>query len=300
LFESIKSAFKNFSQGLTTRGLSDEEIQEATERLLRALLKSDVPYDVARTLVGDIRSGLTDIKMRRLDRAEKYINDRVRQAIAQTLSSLRTKDFYSVVAKTVEAKDLCIIVFFGVNGSGKTTTIAKVAKRLEDKGFRVLMVAADTFRAGAIEQLKVHGERINIPVYYSKYGSDPASVAFAAIQEAKKLKCNVVLVDTAGRMNTDADLMAQMQKIVRVTKPDIRVFVGDALVGNDSLNQLTSFDRAVGIDGVILTKMDADAKGGIVFAVAGFKEKQIYFFGTGQDYDSLEEFNPEVILKKLF
>lgn len=300
MFESIKNAFRNFSQSLTTRELSEGEIEGAAKGLLQALLRSDVPYDVATSLVNDIRARLGDVKIKRMDDAEKYIDAKIRQAITQSLSSMHTTDFYFLVTKAIEAKGVCTIVFFGVNGSGKTTTIAKIAKKLEDKGFKTLMVAADTFRAGAIEQLRVHGERLNIPVYYSKYGSDPASVAFGAIQEAKKLQKNAVLVDTAGRMNTDADLMAQMQKIVKVTKPDIRVFVGDALVGNDSLNQLTSFDRVVGIDGVILTKMDADAKGGIVFSVAGLRGKQIFFLGTGQDYDSLEEFTPEVILKKLF
>lgn len=300
MFESIKKAFSDLSKAVLTRGVSEKELDEIVGQVERELIAADVAYEVAVMVGQAVREAARDVRVGRFQDAREAVMVRVQQVLADILRASAGASFLGLVEEAVRKKGLCVVVFFGVNGSGKTTTIAKVGHALRSAGYRPLLVAADTFRAGAIEQLVEHSKKTGVPVYAGRYGADPASIAFGAIQEAKSKGYNVVLVDTAGRMHTDADLMDEMRKIVRVAKPDIRVFVGEALVGNDAVNQLKEFNEKVGIDGVILTKMDADAKGGVVFTVSKLLGKPIYFIGVGQGYGDLEEFRPEVVLKKLF
>jgi len=300
VFESLKKAIKNFSDSITTRELSEKEIESAVNEFVHELIQNDVAYDVAIEIANEIRLSLKDVKIGRFTNSHTIIESKMKESLTKILEIVKPPDFYQLVSSIIKEKGLCTVVFFGVNGSGKTTTIAKLAFKLKEKGFLPIIAAADTFRAGAIEQIKSHAEKIGVPVYLSKYGSDPASVAFGCVQEARKNKRNVVLIDTAGRMNTDTDLIQEMKKIVRVSKPDLKIFVGDSLVGNDAVNQIRTFNSDIGIDGVIITKMDADSHGGLIFSVARIIKKPIYFIGIGQDYSSLIEFSPEVILKKLF
>ncbi len=300
MFEVLKKVFSNVSQSITTREISDKEINEIQNNLQHELVKADVAYDVAVMVSEAVKQAVADFRVGRLQDAKQAVKTRVQQVLRSILEASAGVNFYSLIESTVKSKGICVVVFFGVNGSGKTTTIAKIGYNLRSRGFRPLLVAADTFRAGAIEQLIEHSQKAGVPVYVGKYGADPASIGFGAIQEARTKGYNVVLIDTAGRMHTDSDLMDQMKKIVRVTKPDLKVFVGEALVGNDATNQLKEFNEKVGIDGVVLTKMDADARGGVVFTVSSLVKKPIYFLGVGQGYSDLEEFNPEVVLKKLF
>ena len=300
VFESLKKVFSNVSQAVLTREVSEKELEEVLGELQRELLGADVAYEVTLMVSQAVREAVAEVRVGRMQDAKEAVRRRVEEVLRGILSASAGVSFQRVVGDVVRVKGLCVVVFFGVNGAGKTTTIAKIGYRLREAGFRPLLVAADTFRAGAIEQLAEHSKKAGVPVYVGRYGADPASVGFGAIQEAKAKGYNVVLVDTAGRMHTDSDLMDQMRKIVRVTKPDLKVFVGEALVGNDAVNQLREFNDKVGIDGVILTKMDADAKGGIVFTVSNLIRKPIYFIGVGQGYSDLKEFDPEVVLKKLF
>lgn len=300
VFDALKKAFSNVSKAILTRGLSEREVEEVVGEVERELIAADVAFEVAVMVGQAVREAAKDLRIGRFQDAREAVKARVEEVLGDILKVSAGVSFYQLVGDIVRSKGLCVVVFFGVNGSGKTTTIAKIGYGLRAAGFRPLLVAADTFRAGAIEQLVEHSKRTGVPVYAGRYGADPASVAFGAIQEAKAKGYNVVLVDTAGRMHTDADLMDEMRKIVRVARPDIKVFVGEALVGNDAVNQLREFNEKVGIDGVILTKMDADAKGGVVFTVSKLLGKPIYFIGVGQGYGDLEEFRPEVVLKKLF
>ena len=161
------------------------------------------------------------------------------------------------------------------------------------------MAAADTFRAASIEQLKMHGDKVGVEVISSQYGSDPASVVFDAIQHAKKNKIKVVLIDTAGRMYTKENLLKEMEKIVRVSQPDLKIFVGESITGNDAVEQARTFKEAVGIDGIILSKADVDEKAGAILSVSQVTKKPIYFLGTGQDYENLEVFSKKMVLKNL-
>ncbi|WP_253823002.1 signal recognition particle-docking protein FtsY, partial [Acidianus sp. RZ1] len=207
---------------------------------------------------------------------------------------------YLDVMERVKIKRPYVVMFFGVNGVGKTTTIAKFAYMLKKRGLKVIVAAADTFRAAAQEQLAIHCEKLEIPLVRGKYGGDPASVAFDAIQSAKSRGFDVVLIDTAGRMHTDKDLTEELKRIVRISKPDLKLLVLDSLAGNDALEQAKYFERVVDYDGVILTKIDADTKGGIAISLAYELKKPVLYIGIGQTYDDLIPFTPEWIMERLF
>ncbi len=191
-------------------------------------------------------------------------------------------------------------MFLGVNGTGKTTVIAKIAKYLMDKGYSVVISASDTFRAGAIEQISVHSANLGIKVIKHQAGGDPAAVAYDAIEHARAKRRDFVLIDTAGRMQTNRNLMDEMKKIRRVTKPQLTIFVGDALAGNDAVEQARVFDEAVGVDAVVLNKIDADAKGGAAISIAYEINKPVIFLGTGQEYKDLMKFDVEWFIKRVF
>ena len=191
-------------------------------------------------------------------------------------------------------------MFVGVNGSGKTLAIAKIAYMLKKQGKSCVMAAGDTFRAGAIEQLEIHANNLDVKIIKHGPGADPAAVAYDAIEHAKAKHKDVVLLDTAGRMQTNINLMDEMAKIKRVAKPDMIIFVGDALAGNDAVEQAKRFNEIVGIDGVILTKVDTDAKGGSALSVAYTIGKPLFFIGIGQKYEDQIPFNPQWMLDKIF
>jgi fused signal recognition particle receptor len=201
---------------------------------------------------------------------------------------------------SLQSKNPIVIVFLGINGTGKTTSIAKLAYKLKKRKLRVILAASDTFRSGAQEQLKSHADTIGVKIISGRYGSDSAAVAFDAIAHAKAKYADVVIVDTSGRMAINKDLMEEMKKIKRVTNPDYTILVVDALAGNDATKQAVEFHKAISLDGVILAKMDADAKGGALISVTyATKGVPILYLGTGQKYDDLDLFDPKLYLKKL-
>jgi fused signal recognition particle receptor len=210
---------------------------------------------------------------------------------------VRTIDFDDYIKR---AEKPAVIMFVGVNGTGKTTAIARIAYRLKNNGYSCILAAGDTFRAGAIEQLEKHAQRLDLKLIKHKAGADPAAVAFDAVEHAKARRKDVVLLDTAGRMQTNINLMDEMKKIKRVADPSMVIYVGDSLAGNDAIIQAQKFDEAVGIDGVILTKIDADAKGGAALSIAYTIGKPILFVGTGQEYPDLIPFDPEWMTARLF
>jgi fused signal recognition particle receptor len=191
-------------------------------------------------------------------------------------------------------------MFVGINGTGKTTVIAKLAYRLQKHGYSCVLAASDTFRAGAIEQLTLHSEKLGTKIIKHQAGGDPAAVAYDAVEHAKARKKDVVLIDTAGRMQTNANLMDEMKKIKRVSKPDIVIFVGDALSGSDAVEQAKRFDEAVGIDGVVLTKIDADAKGGAALSIAQTTGKPIAYVSFGQEYEEFRRFDADWMVARIF
>ncbi|ENN96331.1 cell division protein FtsY, partial [Methanocaldococcus villosus KIN24-T80] len=277
----------------------EEDIEDILEELRIELLEADVAYDVVEKLIENIKNELIGKKITPEDNIEEITLMAIKNAIKNILSQKKI-DIYKIIEENRKKGKPTVIVFVGINGTGKTTTIAKLAYKLKNKGYSVVLAAGDTFRAGAIEQLEKHGKNIGVRVIKHKHGADAAAVIYDAIEHAKAKKIDVVLADTAGRQATNINLMDEMKKIVRVTKPDLVIFVGDALTGNDAIYQAEEFDKAVGIDGVILTKVDADAKGGAALSIGYAIGKPILFLGVGQRYEDLIEFDPEWFVKKLF
>ncbi|MDY6985840.1 MAG: signal recognition particle-docking protein FtsY [Candidatus Thermoplasmatota archaeon] len=266
------------------RGVFGKPREESIEALEMALLEADVGIEATERIKNAVAM------------QKKEIGAVIREEVKNILNE-NTLDFDEFV-KTHEKP--VKLLFVGINGSGKTTTIAKVGYRLKNNGYSCVFGSCDTFRAGAVEQLKYHGEKLGIEVIAHDYGSDPASVAFDAIAHAKAKRMDAALLDTAGRMQTNKNLMEEMKKIKRVSNADLTIFVGDGLAGNDALLEAKEFDANIGIDCVILTKIDSDAKGGSAIAIAQELKKPIIFLGIGEGYDKLMKFDAEWFVKRLF
>ncbi|RLE93982.1 MAG: signal recognition particle-docking protein FtsY [Thermoprotei archaeon] len=299
MLNSLKKTLSKIVFRIAQKKLSPYEIEEIAEEAFISLIESDVAYEVAEKISNTLKEKLSSEKVGLLDNPKEKAIEILYSTLVEILTPQTTVDLIKMI-KEKNSKGLPFVVLFvGPNGQGKTTTVVKVAKFLKDKGFSVVIAAADTFRAGAIEQLETLAKRAGVRVIKQKYGADPAAVAYDAVEHARAKKINVVLVDTAGRLQTDKDLMEEMAKIKRVIQPDLVIFVADALIGNDAVNQAQEFDKYVGIDGVILTKLDADAKGGAALSITYVTGKPLIFLGTGQNLDDLKEFSPESFVKSL-
>ena len=277
------------------RGISGEKLDELLWDLEVGLLESDVAYTVIESIKKDIKEELRNVSVER-GKVGELVEKVLRNAIVHVLTSSEL-DFDDFIKKN---KKPIVIMFVGVNGSGKTLSIAKIATVLKKQGKSCVMAAGDTFRAGAIEQLSIHADKVGVKLIRHGPGSDPAAVAYDAIEHAKAKHKDVVLLDTAGRMQTNINLMDEMAKIKRVAKPDLILFVGDALSGNDAVEQAKRFNEIVGIDGVILTKVDTDAKGGSALSVAYTIGKPLLFIGVGQGYEDQIPFDPQWMLNNIF
>ncbi len=301
VFSSIKSSIaKGISEAIgsiATKEIRYEEVLKASEELVIKLVEADVAYEVAEEIVKGVAKRLDGTRIWRFEDLEGLVEEKLRETVRDILKRGVWEGDLVLMARS---KKPFKIVFMGVNGVGKTTTIAKIARYLSKNGLKVLVVAGDTFRAGAQEQLAIHCSRLGIPFFKGKYGSDPGAVVFDAIRHAEKSGYDVVLIDTAGRQHTDRDLMEEIKKIIRVSKPDLRVLVLDSLTGNDAVNQAREFDKYVGVDIAILTKLDANATGGSAISIIASIGKPIAFIGVGQGYDDLKRYDPEEILSKIF
>jgi len=279
----------------STLTISDEKLDDLLWDLEIGLLESDVAYSVIESIKKDIKNEFKNASIER-GKIGEVVESVLKNAISHVLKSneLDFKEFIDNNDKPI------VIMFIGVNGSGKTLTIAKIATMLKKIGYSSVMAAGDTFRAGAIEQLSIHAEKVGVKIIKHGPGADPAAVAYDAIDHAKAKHKDVVLLDTAGRVQTNINLMDEMAKIKRVAKPDLIIFVGDALSGNDAVDQAKRFNEVVGIDGVILTKVDTDAKGGSALSVAYTIGKPLLFVGIGQEYEDQIPFDPEWMIKNIF
>ncbi len=291
--KSIEEAV--YSEKKPSRTIDEKKLDELLWDLEMGLLEADVAYSVIDSIKKDVKQ---EIKRMPFDKgkASELIETVLKNAIGHVLKS-NNFDFNKFIE---ERKKPVVIMFVGVNGTGKTLSIAKIVFQLQKLGKTCVMAAGDTFRAGAIEQLSIHADKLGVKIVKHGPGSDPAAVAFDAIEHAKAKHKDVVLLDTAGRMQTNSNLMDEMAKIKRVAKPDMIIFVGDALSGNDAVEQAKRFNEVVGIDGVILTKVDADAKGGSSLSIAYTIGKPLLFIGVGQRYEDQIPFNPEWMVQHIF
>jgi len=281
------------------RSIEVGKIDDLLWDLELSLLESDVALPVVEQIKELLKAKLPSIRVASVDEVPAAVEKALRESLLETLS-VKPIDFDSwVLEKTLEKKPV-VIMFVGVNGTGKTTSIGRIAYRLKENGYTSVMAAGDTFRAGAIQQLEKHAEKVGVSFIKTTPGGDPAAVAFDAIEHAKGRMKDVVLLDTAGRMQTNTNLMDEMKKIKRVAKPDMIVFVGDSLAGNDAVEQAVQFDKAVGIDAVILTKVDTDAKGGAALSIAKAVGKPILFLGVGQEYADIVPYDPQWMVDRIF
>jgi len=301
MFKFLKKKIKNIGDSIEKEekeekklfGLSEKKIEEILWDLEMALLESDVALQVVDEIKEHVKKKLVGKERKE---ARKKVEESLKEAIRDILKKSEG-DFYSDIKNFDKP---VVIMFVGVNGSGKTTAIAKLAHDLQKRGYSCVIAAGDTFRAGAIQQLQKHADRLAIKLIKHDFGADPAAVAYDAIQHAKAHHKDFVLIDTAGRMQTNINLMEEMKKIKRVASPHLIIFVGDALTGNDAVEQAKKFDEAVGIDGVILTKVDADAKGGASISISYALKKPLYFIGTGQGYDDQIPFKADWMMRRIF
>jgi fused signal recognition particle receptor len=285
-----------FTDSIMGKMLKEKKLDDLLDDLEVILLESDVALPVAEEIKEVLKVELVGRRLKRDVDVDEFIEGALRDSIRKVLAV----DPVDLDAYVETHEKPIVLMFVGVNGTGKTTAIARIAHRYKKKGHSVVLAAGDTFRAGAIEQLTIHSERLGVKIIKHKAGSDPAAVAFDAVEHAKARYKDIVLIDTAGRMQTNINLMDEMKKIQRIAKPHQVVFVGDSLAGNDAVEQARKFEEAVGIDFAILTKIDADAKGGAALSIAHAVGKPIAFVGTGQEYEDLEVFDPDWMVDRLF
>ncbi len=299
MFEKLRKAVDGFVHRVTHKAITEKNLDAAFSDLQMALLANDVALEAAEKISDHVKAVLEGETISRLQSKKETIREALIEAILTALTPKEPIDLFQLLEQRKQAGDPLIIMFLGVNGTGKTTTIAKMTHMFQKRGYSVVLACADTFRAGSSEQIQTHANRLKVRVITRPYGSDPASVAFDAINHARARHINIVLIDTAGRMQTDKNLMAELAKIHRVAEPDLVIFVGDALAGNDAIEQAKKFNNEIGIDAAILTKVDADAKGGAALSIAIATGKPILFVGVGQAYPDLEAFRPEWFAEKI-
>ena len=278
---------------MTQKELTKENLKKPLYELQLALIANNVAVPIAERIAKEVEEELIQTKVGRLTRRKKVAYDALRKAIIRILESPANKiDLLEMIRENKAEGEPTVLAIFGPNGAGKTTTIAKLTQYLIDNKFTVVIGAGDTFRAGAIDQISKHCERLGVKIIKQDYGADPAAVIFDTIQHAKARRIDVVIADTAGRLQTNKNLMRELQKIVRVADPDLNIFVADALTGNDAAMQAEEYERMVGIDASILTKVDADPKGGTALSIVHATKAPIIFIGVGQKYTDFKPFDP--------
>lgn len=296
MFEKLRGAVGSVIDKLSKTELTPQNLEPLLWDLKIRLIENDVALSVADELCDELEKTLTGAEIGRFEDKKNRVSTVFRKALQEVMQTPQNLDLFDLIAQKRRERTPLILVFVGVNGTGKTTTIAKLAHHFIKRGYSVVLAGSDTYRAGSIEQLEGHGKNLGIRVIKHAYGSDAAAVAFDAIQYAKNRGINTVLVDTAGRMQTNRNLVDEMKKIVAVAKPHGIILVVDALTGNDAVEQGRIFNEAIGIDGVILTKLDADVKGGAAISIAHASKKPIILVGTGQNYSDLTTFQPNLLI----
>ncbi|MEK6822913.1 MAG: signal recognition particle-docking protein FtsY, partial [Nanoarchaeota archaeon] len=288
-----KGFFGRIAEAITTRKITTDEFENMFWELEVVLLENNVAVEVIEKIKQDLRITLVDTPLPR-GKVEARIIETLRSSLKEILSIEKVD-----LVERAKQKTPFVIAFVGVNGSGKTTTIAKIAHMFLHHNMSVVLAAGDTFRAAAIDQLETHAKKLGVKIVKHDYGADPAAVAFDAIKHAQAKGVDVVLIDTAGRLHSNVNLVDEMKKIIRVAKPDMKIFVGESITGNDCVEQALQFNEAIGIDGIILSKADVDEKGGAAISVSYITKKPILYLGMGQEYQDIVPFDGEQILNSL-
>jgi fused signal recognition particle receptor len=299
LFERLRGHFSTLYDKLTKSELRGKDLDKVLDEFHMTLLESDVALPAADYIRDQLKLRIEQLQFTRFRDPREPVRGMLQEILLSVLEKPGQVDFFRLVEEKKKKGEQLVVVFVGVNGTGKTTSIAKLAYILQKKRYSVILAASDTYRAGSIQQLEEHARRIGVKAIKHDYGADAAAVAFDAVNYARAHGVNVVLIDTAGRMQTNKNLLEEMRKIVRVTKPDLTMLVVDALTGNDALEQGKVFGEAVKIDGIILAKLDADVKGGSSISLSYILGRPVLLAGTGQGYDDLETFQPKEIVRNM-
>jgi fused signal recognition particle receptor len=299
MFDRLKQAFATVTSAVREKELSDAQLDQVVFDFQLSLTESDVAQSVAEALTNEVQKSLAGVKVERSADPSEVVGERLAQALSAAFVKAGTVNLIENIKEKRKTGEPYSILFLGINGTGKTTSVAKVAYLLKKNGLSVVVAAGDTHRPGAIEQLTEHADRLSVKTVSQRYGADPAAVGRDGILYAKSHHTDCLLIDSAGRMQTNQNLMEEMSKIVRVVKPDFRIFVADALTGNDAVSQAELFNQHVGFDGAILTKADADVRGGAALSIVYSTSKPVLYLGVGQGYGDLEPFDSQKFLDSL-
>ncbi len=299
MFEKLRQGLKGIVNRINSSGLTEKDLDPILWDLQLQLIGNDVSVEVAEKVCSELKERLLGEDAPRFGDKSKLIHDSLKASLESVMNGSGRLDLLKLVSEAKARGEPFVVMFVGINGTGKTTTIAKMSRLLMDKGFTVVLASADTYRAGAIEQLEEHGRRLGVKVIRHRYGSDAAAVGFDAVEHAKARGVDVVLIDTAGRMQTNRNLMDELQKMKRVVQPDFTIMILDSLIGNDATEQAMTFNDRVGFDAAVLTKVDADAKGGSSLSVSYLTGKPVIYVGVGQEYKDLQPFDVEWFAERL-
>lgn len=293
MFDKLRKGLSNAVSKIIVTELKAEKLRPILDEFRFILIENDVAVPVAYYITDELEKRLDGLQVKRLGDRKDLVKDTLHDVLLEILTTKEEINLIDRIEKKRKNKEPFTILFVGINGTGKTTSIAKVTDFLMKKGFSVVLSGSDTYRPGSIEQLEQHSKKLGVRMIKHDYGADPAAVAYDTISHAQSRGINVVLIDTAGRIQTDRNLMSELAKIKRVVDPDLTILVIDALIGNDAVLQAEEFHKSVNVDGTILTKVDADVKGGASLSVAYVTGKPILFIGVGQEYKDLKAFEPE-------
>jgi len=299
MFEKLRKGLKGIVNKISNAGFTEKDLEPLLWDLQLQLIGNDVGVEVAEKICSEMKTRLIGTDSPRFGGKLDVVKKALTEALETVMNGGNKLELMKLVEESKKKGEPFSIMFVGINGTGKTTTIAKVAHMLKKAGYSVVLASGDTYRAGAIEQLEEHGRRLETRVIRHKYGSDAAAVGFDAIEHARAQSIDVVLIDTAGRMQTNRNLMDELQKVKRVVDPMLTIMILDSLIGNDATEQAMTFNKQIGFDAAILTKVDADAKGGSSLSVSYLTGKPVLFIGVGQEYDDLQPFDAQWFAEKL-
>ena len=293
MFDKLRKGLSSAVSKIVVTELKAEKLRPILDEFRFSLIENDVAVPVAYFITDELEKRLEGVQVNRLGDRKDLVKETLHKVLIDILTPKEPINLIEKIEQKRKTKEPYIIMVVGINGTGKTTSIAKVTNFLLKKGYSVVLAGSDTYRPGSIEQLEQHAKKLGVKMIKHDYGADPAAVAYDAISHAQSRGINVVLIDTAGRIQTDRNLMSELAKIKRVVDPDLTVLVIDSLIGNDAVLQAEEFHKCVSVDANILTKVDADVKGGASLSVAHVTGKPIIFIGVGQEYKDLKPFDPE-------
>ncbi|MBT3284092.1 signal recognition particle-docking protein FtsY [Candidatus Bathyarchaeota archaeon] len=299
MFEKLRKGLKGIVSKISNSGFTDKDLEPLLWDLQIQLISNDVSVEVAEKVCVEMKERLMGTNAPRFGDKSDVVRTALRESLEAVMDCNNKLNIFEKISQSKKDGEPFSVMFVGINGTGKTTTIAKFTHKLQEAGYSVVLASGDTYRAGAIEQLEEHGRRLGVRVIRHKYGSDAAAVGFDAVEHARAQGIDVVLIDTAGRMQTNRNLMDELQKVKRVVDPNFTIMILDSLIGNDATEQAMTFNDFIGFDAAILTKVDADAKGGSSLSVPYLTGKPVLYVGVGQEYDDLEPFDAQRFAEKL-